>query len=58
MRESGNAYEYLPDPNETEKFGPTLLRKLDENPGEEIIDKGIFYGKYGANIGIKIYSVV
>ena len=52
MRENGDEYDRLANLNDIEKFGPTLLNKLDENPGEDIIDKGVFYGKYGANVGM------
>ena len=37
--------------NEHEKFGPTLLREFDENPGGDIFDKGLAFGKRGAVVG-------
>ena len=38
-------------PNESERFGPLLLREFDENPGDDVIEKSIAFGKRGAAVG-------
>lgn len=40
-----------PDPNSGENFGPLLLKEFDVNPGGDVIDKGIAFGKRGLVVG-------
>lgn len=40
-----------PDWNDHENFGPLLLKEFDEHPGDNKIDKAIFFGTKGLLAG-------
>ena len=40
-----------PDWNDHENFGPLLLKEFDHHPGDNIIDKAVFFGTKGLAVG-------
>uniref|UniRef100_A0A7M5U7P5 NADH-ubiquinone oxidoreductase subunit B14.7 n=1 Tax=Clytia hemisphaerica TaxID=252671 RepID=A0A7M5U7P5_9CNID len=40
-----------PDWNDHENFGPLLLKEFDHHPGDNVIDKAVFFGTKGLIVG-------